>query len=111
MGVAAVKMDQLSVAAYIRLQLQNTADELRGMTQTCTARSIKRSLRSGRARVVKVREFSSQILLWTFRKPISMGSFLMERIFRSTSNEVLTAHTEWLPGVRLRYSVPLVQYI
>ena len=30
-----------------------------------------------------------------------MGSFLMERIFRLTSNRVLTAHTEWLPGVRL----------
>ena len=37
-------------------------------------------------------------------KPLSMGSFLMERIFRSTPNEVLTAHTEWLPGVRLRHS-------
>ena len=40
-----------------------------------------------------------------------MGSFLMERIFRSTPNGVLTAHTEWLPGVRLRHSVPPVQYI
>ena len=28
-----------------------------------------------------------------------MGSLLMERIFRSTPNGVLTAHTEWLPGV------------
>ena len=33
-------------------------------------------------------------------KPLSMGSFLMERIFRSTPNGVLTAHTEWLPGVQ-----------
>ena len=29
----------------------------------------------------------------------------MERIFRSTPNKVLTAHTEWLPGVRLKHSV------
>ena len=28
---------------------------------------------------------------------------LMERIFRSTPNGVLDAHTEWLPGVRLRH--------
>ena len=41
---------------------------------------------------------------------ISMGSFLMERIFRSTPNGVLTAHAEWLPGVRLRHSVQPVQY-
>ena len=49
-------MDQLSVAAYIRLQLQKTKDESRGTTQTCTARSNERSLRIGRARVVKVRK-------------------------------------------------------
>ena len=30
---------------------------------------------------------------------------------RSTPNRVLTAHTEWLPAVRLRHSVPPVQYI
>ena len=35
----------------------------------------------------------------------------MERIFWSTPNEVLMAHTEWLPGVRLGHSVPPVQYI
>ena len=29
--------------------------------------------------------------------------FLMERIFQTTP-------TEWLPGVQLKYSVPLVQY-
>ena len=39
-------------------------------------------------------------------KPLSMGSPLMERIFRSTPNEVLTAHTEWLPGVQLRHCNP-----
>ena len=40
-----------------------------------------------------------------------MGSFLMERIFWLTPNGgVLTAHTEWLPDVRLRHSVPSVQY-
>ena len=42
-------MDQLSVAAYVRLQLQNTKDESRGILQTCTVRSNERSLRSGRA--------------------------------------------------------------
>ena len=35
----------------------------------------------------------------------------MDRIFRSTPNGILTAHSEWLPGVWLRHSVPLVQYI
>ena len=45
------------------------------------------------------------------RKRLSMVSFLMERIFWSTPNGVLTAHTEWLPGMRLRHSVPPVQYI
>ena len=47
----------------VRLQLQNTKDESRGTTQTSTVRSNERSLRVGRARVVKVREFSSQIPL------------------------------------------------
>ena len=51
------------MAACVRLQLQNTEDESRGMTQTCTARSNERSLRSGCASMVKVREFSSQIPL------------------------------------------------
>ena len=32
-------------------------------------------------------------------------------MFWSTPNGVLTAHTEWLPGVQLRHSVPPVQYI
>ena len=35
-------MNQLSVAVYVRLQLQNTKDEFRGTTQTCTARSNER---------------------------------------------------------------------
>ena len=35
------------------------------------------------------------------RISLSMGSFLMERILRSTPNGVLTTHAEWLPGVRL----------
>ena len=52
-----VKMEQPAVAAYVRLQLQNMTDESRGTTQTCRARSIERTLRSGCARVVKVREF------------------------------------------------------
>ena len=52
-------------------------------------------------------------MLWAFRvrKPLSMGSFLMERIFRSIPNGVLTAHAKWLPGVQLRHSVPPMQYI
>ena len=52
-------------------------------------------------------------MLWAFgvRKLLSMSSFLMERIFRLTPNGVLTAHTGWLPGVRLRHSVPPVQYM
>ena len=37
-------------------------DESRGMSQTCTARSNERSLRSGRLHVVKLCEFSSKIL-------------------------------------------------
>ena len=31
--------------------------------------------------------------------------------FPVTPNGVLTAHTEWLPGVQLWHSVPPVQYI
>ena len=57
------KTEQLAVAACVKLQLQNTEDESKGTTQTCKARSNERSLRSGRACVVKVREFSSQIPL------------------------------------------------
>ena len=50
---------------------------------------------------------------WAFRvrKPLSMGFFLTERIFRSTHNGVLTVHTERLPDVWLRHSVPSVQYM
>ena len=32
------------------------------------------------------------------------------RCYEATPNGVLTAHTEWLPDVRLRHSVPSVQY-
>ena len=46
-------------------------------------------------------------MLWAFRvrKPLSMGSFLMERIFWSTPDRVLTV--QWLPGVRLKHSCHL----
>ena len=47
------------MAAYVRLQLQNTKDELRDTTQTCTVRNNERALRISRAHVVKVREFSA----------------------------------------------------
>ena len=58
-----VQMEQLAVAACARLQPQNTEDESRGTTQTCTAKSYEKSLRSGLADVVKVGKFSSQIPL------------------------------------------------
>ena len=41
-------------------------------------------------------------------KPLSMGSFLMERIFWLTPNGILM---HILPGVQLRHSVPPVQFI
>ena len=53
---SAVQMDQLVVAACIRLWLQNTKDESRDTRQTCTARS------NSCVRMVKVCDFSSQIL-------------------------------------------------
>ena len=40
-------------------------------------------------------------------KTLGMGSFLLETIFWSTPNEVLTAHTEWLSGLQLRHSVTI----
>ena len=51
-------------------------------------------------------------MLWTFRvgKPLSISFFPDEKILRSTPSGVLTAHTEWLPGVWLRHSVPPVAY-
>ena len=54
-------MEQFAVAACVRLQLQNTEDELRSTTQTCTASNNERSLRSSHSHVVKVCKFSSQI--------------------------------------------------
>ena len=41
-----------------------------------------------------------------------MASLLMERIFRSTPNRVLTPRTEWLPVVQLRhFSLTCAVYI
>ena len=44
----------------------------------------------------KLLMFEAGKMLWAFRvsKPLSMGSFLMERIFQWTPNEVLMAYTE-----------------
>ena len=57
-----------STTRSVRLQLQNTEDESRDMTQTGKMKSNECSLRSGCAGVVKVSEFSSQIpLLQTTR--------------------------------------------
>ena len=39
---------------------------------------------------------SGFLSLFRPRKPLSMGSFLMDRILQSIPNRVLTAHTEWL---------------
>ena len=44
-----VQTEQLAVTVCVRLQPQNTEDESRGMTQTFTVKSYKRSLRSGLA--------------------------------------------------------------
>ena len=63
MGMVRVQTEKLAVAACVRLQPQNMEDESRGTTQTCTAKSYERSLRSGRAGVVKVGKFSIQIPL------------------------------------------------
>ena len=51
----------LRVLGYI--QPQNTKDRSIGTTQTGTVKSNERSLKNGRAGVVKVSEFLSQILL------------------------------------------------
>ena len=40
-GRGLVEMDQLAVAAYVRLQLQNMTDESRGTTQSSRARSMR----------------------------------------------------------------------
>ena len=49
------------MAACVRLQPQNTEDELRGTTQTCTARSDEQSQRSHCAHIVKDRKFSRYV--------------------------------------------------
>ena len=58
-----VQMDQLVVAACVRLHLQNTEDKWRGMTQIYTARSDEQSQRNSCAHMLKTHEFSSQIPL------------------------------------------------
>ena len=88
--------DGPTLAVYIRLQLQNMKDEAGGTTQTCTARSNERCLKIGWARVVKVRKFSSQILLpqttrteeWQCRGTIR-NTFVVQTkpIFKCTSRE------------------------
>ena len=50
-------MDQLTVAACIRLQPHITEDELRGTTQTSTVRSDERFQRNSRTCMVKVHIF------------------------------------------------------
>ena len=54
---SAFQMDQLTVAACIRLQPHNTEDESRGTTQTCTVRSDERFQRNSRTCMVKVHIF------------------------------------------------------
>ena len=54
---SAFQMDQLTVAACIRLQPHNTEDESRGMTQTCTVRSNEQFERNSRTCMVKVHIF------------------------------------------------------
>ena len=44
---------------------------------------------------------SGFLSLFRLRKPVSMVSFLINRILRSIPNGVLTAHTEWLPDAWL----------
>ena len=46
---SAVQTDQLIVDACVRVQLQITEDESRGMTQICTARSDEQSERNAHA--------------------------------------------------------------
>ena len=90
------------------------ADELRGTTQTWTVRSIERSLRSGCARVVRVCEFSTQILLpqatrweeWQWRGTIcnifevrtevflkSTSCFLRNSLFSANMTNYLVVYT------------------
>ena len=41
--------------------------------------------------------WGKMILAFRVRKPLRMGTFMIERIFQSTPNGILMAHTEWLP--------------
>ena len=43
------------------------------------------------------------VSVFPLARPLSLGSLLMEGIFRSTPNTVLMVHTEWLPGMWLRH--------
>ena len=54
-------MEELAVAACVRLQPQNTEDESSGTTQTCTAKSYER--RRAGVVVVNVGKFYSQFPL------------------------------------------------
>ena len=73
-----VQVEQLAVAACVWLQLQNMEDESRGTT----ANSNERSLRSGRAGVVKVGEFPFK---FRFRKQLEGTNRTAERQFITLS--------------------------
>ena len=102
-------------------ELQQPDNHQPSQSSICTAQVVLKSLKClihipSRRSVCAIRDsvYAIRIPDGTFlvacearvrmRKPLSMGSFLMERIFRLTPNRVLIAHTEWLPGVRLMYS-------
>ena len=99
-----IQLDQLVVAACIRLQLQNMKDESRGMTQTYTVRSDEQSQRSSCTRMVKACEFSNQILLlqatgseewgrrWTIRNIFEwMTKAFLESTSRFLRNSLFSA--------------------
>ena len=69
----------------------------RGMTQTCTVRSNERSLRKGRACVVKVCEFSSQIPLpqTTGRDELLCGGTI-RNIFKGLTRAFLKSTSHFL---------------
>ena len=48
--------------------------------------------------------------IWQLQHAMNCWFFLVERNVWSTPKWVLMAHTEWLPGVWLRHSVPPEQY-
>ena len=117
MGMVRVQTEQLAVAACVRLQPQNTEDESRGMTQTCTAKSYERSLRSGRAGMVKVGKFSIQIPLLQTGKDEPQCRGTLRNVFgirtkafsKSTSqflhckNKLVVLTTWWLPWLQTNW--------